>query len=132
MNAILTFFLKMQQSVRIAITILYLGCVAALSLLPMNDLPHVHEFRGLDKIVHFCMYFGLSGLLSWAGKTELQYSRFIYIIVSTLGWGMFMEIMQMEMHLGRQFSWFDMIANASGVFAGILVYIGLVRLILAK
>lgn len=132
MNAILTFFLKMQQSVRIAITILYLGCVAALSLLPMNDLPHIHEFRGFDKIVHFCMYFGLSGLLSWAGKTELRYSRFVFIILSTLGWGMFMEIMQMEMHLGRQFSWFDMIANASGVFAGILAYTSLVRLTLAK
>lgn len=132
MNAIISFFLRMPQPARIAIALLYVGCVAALSLLPMNDLPHIHEFRGFDKIVHFCMYFGLSGLLAWAGKTELRYARLFLIIASTVGWGLFMEVMQLEMHLGRSFSWFDMIANISGVFSGILSYMILVRLYVLK
>ncbi len=132
MDAILFFFLKLRQSVRVALTIGYTIIVALLSLLPMRDLPHVHEFRGMDKIVHFCMYFGMSGLLSWATKTELRYSRFIYIVAATLGWGLFMEVMQLEMHYGRQFSWFDMLANATGVFSGILVYIILARRVLSQ
>jgi hypothetical protein len=43
-----------------------------------------------------------------------------------------MEVMQLEMHYGRQFSWFDMLANATGVFSGILVYIILARRVLSQ
>jgi len=132
MEAILSFLLNLRQSVRIALTIVYILCIVALSLLPMRDLPQIQGFRGLDKIVHFCMYFGFSGLLAWATKTELRYSRLFYIAAVSLSWGLFMEYMQLEMHLGREFSWLDMTANSTGVFSGIAVYILLARMVLSK
>lgn len=127
METVLSFFLNLRQSVRILVAGLYIAGVAALSLLPMRDLPHIHEFRGFDKIVHFCMYFGMSGLLAWATNSEAKNVRLFYLITATIGWGFLMEIMQLEMHLGRQFSWFDMLANATGVFSGTAVYFLLVK-----
>lgn len=132
MEAVIRFLLNTNQSVRIALTIVYVLGVVALSLLPMRDLPQIHNFRGFDKIVHCCMYFGLSGLLAWSTKTELRYSRFFYIAAATLGWGLFMEFMQLEMHLGREFSWRDMLANSIGVFSGLAFYILLARIALTK
>lgn len=73
------------------------------------------------------MYFILSVLLSWAIKTELKYSRLLIISVVTIGWGLFMEVMQLAMHLGRAFSVFDMVANTAGVFTGLLFYVLLSR-----
>ena len=35
---------------------------------------------------------------------------------------MLMEILQLNMHIGRSFSWFDMLANVVGVLVGVLTY----------
>lgn len=119
----ISFLLKVRQSVRIFLVILYVGCIAALSLLPPKDLPQVPLFEGVDKVVHFLMYFIFSMLFSWAIKTELNYKRLFFIIPVTIGWGILMEIMQLEMHLGRSFDLYDILANSIGVFVGILLYI---------
>lgn len=123
----ISFFLNFRQPLRIFLVIVYVGCIAALSLLPMRDLPHIREFPGFDKLVHFTMYFIFSLLLSWALKTELNYSWLFLVIPVTVGWGVFMEFMQQEMHLGRTFDTHDMIANTIGVVFGIVVYLGVSR-----
>ncbi len=68
------------------------------------------------------MYFGFSILLCWTLKTELKFSRLFYVILVTVGWGILMEYMQLDMHLGRSFSWYDELANSIGVSFGILIY----------
>jgi VanZ family protein len=99
----------------------------ALSLLPPQDFPKVQLFDGVDKVVHFLMYFIFSILGCWAIKTEIHQSRIWFILPITIGWGLFMELMQLEMHLGRSFSWYDMLANSVGVITGILIYVFSVR-----
>lgn len=123
----ISFLLRIHQSIRFILVILYVGCIAALSLLPPQDFPKIPVFEGFDKVVHFMMYFILSLLLSWAVKTEQKYMRLFLIIPVTIGWGIFMEIMQYEMHLGRSFDIFDMLANSTGVGVGVLLYVIVTR-----
>lgn len=123
----ISFLMNFRQPLRIFLVIVYVGCIAALSLLPTRDLPHIREFPGFDKLVHFTMYFIFSMLFSWALKTELNYSWLFLIIPVTVGWGVFMEFMQLTMHLGRSFDVHDMIANAIGVATGIVLYLILTR-----
>ena len=123
----ISFLLKINQSVRFILVIVYVGCIAALSLLPPQDFPQLPLFEGFDKVVHFMMYFIFSLLFSWAMKTELNYLRLLLIIPITIGWGVFMEIMQLEMHLGRSFDLYDMLANSIGVSFGILIFVFVTR-----
>lgn len=118
-----SFLFAVRQPFRIFLVMLYVGCIMALSLLPPQDFPQIPLFEGADKVVHFMMYFIFSILFSWSVKTELNYSRLFLILPGTIGWGIFMEIMQLNMHIGRSFSWYDIMANSIGVVVGILVYV---------
>jgi VanZ family protein len=102
--------------------IVYISCVIALSLLPPKDLPHVQLFEGFDKVVHFLMYFPLSALLCWNLKVELKNNRILIVFCIAVMWGIFMEYMQLIMHMGRSFSWYDELANFIGVVFGAFLY----------
>lgn len=119
----ITYLLKVRQPFRIAMVVIYVGCIAALSLLPMQDFPKVPTFRGMDKVVHLMMYTVFSLLFCWAIKTEHNYSRMFLVVLITVGWGIFMEFLQLEMHMGRSFSYYDILANFLGVLSGIVIYL---------
>jgi VanZ family protein len=119
----ISFLLAVRQPVRVLLVLLYICCIAALSLLPPQDLPKIPLFPGADKIIHFLMYLVFSLLSCWALRTEKHYYRLFLIILATIGWGILMEFFQLEMHAGRSFSWYDVFANSLGVFVGILIYI---------
>jgi len=110
----ISFFFSLNQSLRIFLVLLYAVCIAALSLLPPKDLPSLPLFEGADKIIHFFMYFILSFLLCWALKIENKFQRWLLVL--------FMEYTQLSMHLGRSFSWYDVLANSFGVMLGIVVF----------
>ena len=118
----IAYLLSVRQYFRVVLIVLYLSCIVALSLLPPNDLPQVKLFPGFDKIVHFLMYFPLSALLCWNLKTEQKGDRIILVIFSGVSWGIFMEFMQLTMHMGRSFSWYDELANFIGVTFGVALY----------
>jgi VanZ family protein len=120
--SMMSYLLSIRQSIRVLLVMIYVGCVAALSLLPLQDLPQVPMFRGEDKLIHFIMYFGFSVLFCWTLKTELNLSRLFFVILVTIGWGVLMEYLQLDMHMGRSFSWYDELANSIGVCFGILTY----------
>lgn len=119
----ISYLLSIRQSVRVFLVVVYVGFIVALSLLPPQDLPQVPMFRGEDKVIHFIMYFGFSVLFCWTLKVELNYSKLFFVILVTVGWGILMEYMQLDMHMGRSFSWYDELANSIGVVFGILIYI---------
>lgn len=118
----ISFFFSLNQSIRIFLVVLYAVGITTLSLLPPQDLPSVPLFEGADKVVHFLMYFIFSFLLCWALKTERKFKRWLLVIPVAIGWGIFMEYTQLSMHLGRSFSWYDILANCLGVIGGIAIY----------
>jgi len=118
----IAYLLSVRQYFRVILIVFYLSCIVALSLLPPNDLPQVKLFEGFDKIVHFLMYFPLASLLCWNLKTEQKSDRIIWVILGAVLWGIFMEFMQLTMHMGRSFSWYDELANFIGVTFGVVLY----------
>lgn len=119
----ISFLLSVPQYIRFILLIIYVGCIVALSLLPPQDFPRIELFRGADKVIHLTMYLVFSVLGCWALKADENRSRILLIILITIGWGIFMEFMQLEMRLGRSFSWFDELANTTGALSGILIYL---------
>ena len=69
------------------------------------------------------MYLIFSILSAWALKIELYNSRVWFIIPVTIGWGILMEFIQLEMRSGRSFSWYDILANTTGVIIVLLFYV---------
>lgn len=119
----ISFFINIRQSTRIMFVIFYVGCIAALSLLPMRDLPQIPVFPGFDKLVHFSMYFVFSFLFAWALKADHNYYWLFLIVPVTIGWGILMELLQGRMHAGRNFDLHDMAANSIGVCIGLLFFL---------
>jgi VanZ family protein len=101
----------------------YLTVIALLSLWPANSLPQVSLFSGADKLVHICMYLGLSFLACWIYNIGHHRIWFIYsLLAAVFMYGVLMEILQRTMHNGRSFDFKDMIANLVGAILGTLVY----------
>lgn len=119
----ISFLLTIRQPFRVFFVFLYVGCIMALSLLPPQDFPRLPMFPHIDKVVHFSMYFIFSVLSCWALKTESNYFRLLFIVFATGSWGILMEYAQLIMHIGRSFSWFDVLFNCIGVLFGILFYV---------
>ena len=119
----ISFLLSVRQPFRFSLIFLYVAGIAALSLLPPQDLPKVQLFKGADKVIHLVMYLIFSVLSCWTLKTEDSWYAIWLIIPITVGWGMLMEYIQLEMRLGRSFSWSDILANTIGVLIGIIIYL---------
>lgn len=119
----ISFLLSVRQPFRFSLIFLYVAGIAALSLLPPQDLPNVQLFKGADKVIHLLMYLIFSVLSCWTLKTEDNWYAIWLIIPVTVGWGMLMEYIQLEMRLGRSFSWSDILANTIGVLIGIIIYL---------
>ena len=117
-----SFFWRMNQAVRYLVFAFCAGCIIALSLLPPSDFPKVSLFHGADKVIHFLMYFIFSIIGAWTLKAESNGRNYFITGMLMVSWGMLMEVLQLIMHAGRSFSWFDMMANAVGVVAGVATY----------
>jgi VanZ family protein len=118
----IAYLLKVRSFFRVVITVAYLLLIVTLSLLPPTDLPKVEFFEGFDKLVHFLMYFPLAALLCWSLKVEMKTDRIWIVIVLAVLWGIGMELMQLAMHLGRSFSWYDELSNFIGAVFGTFLY----------
>jgi len=114
---------SIPQWLRITLSLVYLVIIIFLSLLPPNDLPDIPLFPGADKIVHTCMYLGLTWLSCWSMHAEFKRIWYFLIILFSIGWGTVMEIFQFLMHMGRSFEFYDIIGNSMGTLIGVLIYI---------
>ena len=119
----ISFLLSVRLPFRYALVLIYVGLIMTLSLIPPQSFPKLPLFEGADKLVHIMMYLVFSVLSSWALKIELYRQRVWLIIPVIIGWGILMEFIQLEMRIGRSFSWYDILANTTGATIGILFYL---------
>ena len=78
--------------------------------------PHV------DKIAHFTMYFILQLLLMWQFD-EIKTGRFqIRILLLVCAYGILLELIQKYFLVDRFFESYDIIANITGAFMGIILF----------
>lgn len=116
---------QIHQWIRFIISIIYLGIIALLSLLPPNDLPQIQLFEGVDKIIHILMYAGLAWLVCWMVYAEKKQTRYYLTVLLSISWGIVMELCQLKMPHGRSFELNDILSNCLGTLFGIFIYIGM-------
>lgn len=108
---------------RKTIGLIYLFIIAILSLMPVDVLPNFTVNKGLDKVVHLCMYMGLALIAGWSFNITRNRMRPVYyLLAGVFMWGVLMEILQRTMHNGRNFDFRDMVANLTGAIIGFYVF----------
>ena len=119
----ISFIFSFKLWLRRILAVLYLAFIALLSLMPANDLPHIAVFKEFDKVVHICMYLGLSFMACWSLDIDRKKMSPIYLLLTLVFmYGVLMEILQRTMHNGRSFDFRDMVANLTGAIVGLMLY----------
>ena len=119
----ISFLFSLSSLSRRILFLAYLFLIIFLSLSPPSQFPKTILFHGADKLIHLLMYAGLAWMLMWAFyKGHLSKLIRVFLFLSIPVWGILMEIMQLFMHQGRSFSWFDILANFVGAGIGVLVF----------
>ncbi|MDL2256348.1 VanZ family protein [Parabacteroides sp. OttesenSCG-928-G06] len=121
---------KYPFSLTVALVVIYLSFFKPPSLsFPL--------FAGFDKLVHFCMYGGLSGILwlefLWNHRREKIYFKrgFIGATLCPILFSGVIELCQEYLTHYRGGEWLDFLANSSGVLtATAIAWYGLRRLIM--
>jgi VanZ family protein len=107
-------------SILIALIILYLSLTSSDTF---NKVP-IFNIRFLDKIVHFCMYFGFMSVIIFENrKTIRNNSQLILIAIIPLIYGILMEILQTALTNSRSGSVFDAIADLAGILVSVLIWL---------
>ena len=95
--------------------------IALLSLLPSRDFPSI-PISGIDKAVHFIMYFVLGYLAALTfGFCPVRWRRNrFWVLLIIITYGYWMEYLQgLFPSLHRSFSYADVLADGLGATAGI-------------
>ena len=89
-----------------------------------NPFPHRGEPEHFDKVVHFSLYAALAMLalrsLTLAARQSSPIARCAGILAAVVAFGLFDEATQPI--TGRDFDWFDWLADGLGGLAGIACY----------
>ena len=94
----------------IVITLLLLAIITVASLWPLEKLPRI---PGGDKTHHLLAYAALMF------PTALRKPKYwLYVALFFIGWGGAIEMLQPYMN--RYADWWDVAANATGIFLGLL------------
>lgn len=98
--------------------------VAFFCLVPLGDAtpPRIPFF---DKYVHAFLFGALTFVLIGDLSKQQRYAeKALWIaVVYSLIYGLVIEILQEDMHLGRAFEWLDFVADGAGVLVAVLLYL---------
>ena len=108
-------------------TIIWLYVILFLSTIQVSQLPKASLFTipHFDKMVHFTLYFILASVwLIDDFKKRLEFNKKILflIVLSSVAYGVIMEIVQKVIVQNRDGDFFDALANAMGVAIAFLLF----------
>ena len=89
-------------------------------------------FPGIDKVIHFIMFFVLSVSLyfDWAKQRlpmKMNVQKVVVIAIISLSLGVVIEFLQTGMGMGRSGSVGDAAADAAGAFIGAFIAYGILK-----
>jgi VanZ family protein len=111
---------KYSFSITVILVVVYLSLMNP----PATNIPH---FPGLDKVVHFCMYGGVAGIIWLEYLFNHRNDRprlkrgLLAAVVCPLLLGGFLEIGQSTLTVHRSGDWMDFAANTGGIVAATLI-----------
>ncbi len=105
--------------------------ITAISLLPGKTMPDVSFWKwiAVDKIGHFAVYaIWVVLLLQVSSKSGYVSKRHLTVgLVFIMAYGVFLEVLQRVLYLGRFFEFSDIVANCIGVLFGAGTYFFLLK-----
>lgn len=104
-----------------ALTFVWFFVIIFLCIVPQDELPEAGGIPHFDKFVHFMLYFILS-ILSLFVFSSGKMSTKILILAGIFLFSFLIEVTQGIMPYGRTFSATDLLANLSGILAGLLLF----------
>ncbi len=108
-----------------ALTVVVLIVITYLSLAERPvDTSSIRLFEGADKVVHACMYLGLTwmGCLdSYRLREKRVWSDWLLVVAGAMVFGGVMELLQGAITTNRYADIIDFIANCSGAVVGLLL-----------
>ncbi|MFY7811800.1 MAG: VanZ family protein [Flavobacterium sp.] len=99
-----------------------------ITLLSLIDLSNIEidiknsSILKLDKIVHFLFYFLLTGFLINHLKEKIK-NYLLYSLIIAIIYGIIIEIFQDIVPTKRSFDYFDILANFTGSFTMLLIFL---------
>lgn len=113
------------RSLFLLIAVTYTSSLMVLSLMRTSNLD-IPSFKNVDKVFHFIAYFGLTlvwYLYYYASKPNFRYGLkpILIICLCTLGFGIFIEVLQGTLTTYRSEDIYDALANSAGVFSAFLL-----------
>jgi VanZ family protein len=122
----IAFFAKMKMLKRYKYSLVILIIISYLSLKGSSDFDKVNlfHFPHIDKIVHFCMYFGFMSVIIFENFI-LSKRRHSIIILALIPFffGIIMECLQGLLTTTRSADVYDAIFNTLGIFISIVCWL---------
>ena len=109
------------------ISILIILVVTYLSFFKPPSPPDINDIPGIDKIVHFCMYLGMSGMLwlefyrAHRNDNVPKWHAWIGAIACPIAFSGIVELLQEYCTTNRTGDWWDFAANTLGVIVASLL-----------
>ena len=113
-NQMIDYFQNLSKGIQNFISILLVLSIGVLHFMNPPDIETFDSLIGIDKLVHFLMFFFLT---SWFVMIY-EYSHKFILISYLVFFGLLLELMQMGFFIHRSFEWFDWIADSIGVIVG--------------
>lgn len=99
--------------------------IAVLCLLKFTNLPAI-RVSGADKYVHFTLHFVFTmlwGYYFWLKLNEIVLKKIVFVVTSSLCYGILIEILQETFTATRHADIFDVLANFSGALVALVLFV---------
>ena len=113
-NRMIDYFQNLSKGIQNFISILLVLSIAVLHFMNPPDIETFDSLIGIDKLVHFLMFFFLTSWFVMIYKFSHKFILLSYLVF----FGLLLELMQMGFFIHRSFEWFDWIADSIGVIVG--------------
>jgi len=113
-NRMIDYFQNLSKGIQNFISILLVLSIAVLHFMNPPDIETFDSLIGIDKLVHFLMFFFLTSWFVMIYKYSHKFILLSYLVF----FGLLLELMQMGFFIHRSFEWFDWIADSIGVIVG--------------
>lgn len=99
--------------------------IAVLCLVKFTNLPSI-GVSGADKYVHFTLHFVFTmlwGYYFWLKLNEIVMAKIVFVIISSLCYGILIEFLQEKFTQTRHADVFDVLANFSGALVASVLFV---------
>ena len=111
-----------KKQIITVLTVIYIAVLTILCLVQISAPTPDLQVIGFDKVVHFCLYFGLNTLLISTVIAKYNQAKAIQITATTLlsiVYGVAIEFIQQQ--VGRDFDLYDIAANSIGAISTAII-----------